>query len=101
MVGIEDQISAAASPAIDRYTSFRNGLLEVYTVSSGNGSTCAVLTPAIRSKLREMQSGQILEVRVDDTTARGDIEAWCRLSGNELLIVTNDGPVLRFFLKKK
>src|SRR5512142_93317 len=45
-------------------------LLEFYTSSSNKDSTCAVLTPAIRAKLREMQSGQILEVRVDDPTTR-------------------------------
>jgi TusA-related sulfurtransferase len=49
-----------------------------------------------------MNSGQILEVRVDDPTARSDIEAWSRLSGNTLLkVIESDGSVLRFFLRKK
>lgn len=79
-----------------------DGLLEFYSGSSAADSTCAVLTPMIRTKLREMQTGQILEVRVDDPTARGDIESWSRLSGNELLHVIEDGTdVLRFFVKKK
>jgi TusA-related sulfurtransferase len=79
-----------------------DGLLEFYSNSSVVDSTCAVLTPMIRAKLREMQSGQILEVRVDDPTARGDIESWSRLSGNELLKVIEDGThVLRCFVKKK
>ena len=56
----------------------------------------------IKSKLREMQAGQVLEVRVDDPSARGDIEAWSRLSGNVLLkVIDNEGPELRFFVKKK
>lgn len=77
-------------------------LLELYTASSSVDSTCAVLTPMIRAKLREMQTGQILEVRVDDPTARGDIESWSRLSGNELLkVIDEDSRVLRFFVKKK
>lgn len=77
-------------------------LLELYTGTSTTDSTCAVLTPTIRAKLREMQSGQILEVRVDDPAARSDIESWSRLSGNELLKVTeNDAGLLRFFVKKK
>jgi TusA-related sulfurtransferase len=80
----------------------RDGLLEVHTGAADAGSTCAVLTPAIRSKLSEMQSGQVLEVRVDDPSARNDIEAWSRLSGNPLLKVIDDrGPELRFFVKKK
>lgn len=76
-------------------------LLEFYTGTSNKDSTCAVLTPAIRAKLREMQSGQILEVRVDDPTARGDIESWSRLSGNELLNIIDDTHILRIFVKKK
>lgn len=78
------------------------GLLEVFTGTAGSESTCAVLTPAIKMKLRAMESGQVLEVRVDDPSARGDIEAWCRLSGNELVKVSEgEGQILSFFVKKK
>ncbi len=80
----------------------RDELLEFHTQASDIGSTCAILTPAIKSKLREMNSGQILEVRVDDPSARGDIEAWCRLSGNTLLqVIECKDQALRFFIKKK
>ena len=77
-------------------------LLEIFTGAGSAESTCAVLTPAIKMKLRAMESGQVLEVRVDDPSARGDIEAWCRLSGNELVRVSEgEGHVLSFFVKKK
>ncbi len=80
----------------------RDELLEFHTEASEIGSTCAVLTPAIKSKLREMSTGQVLEVRVDDPSARGDIEAWCRLSGNTLLkVIDGEDRSLRFFVKKK
>ncbi len=66
------------------------------------GSTCATLTPAIKAKLRELDSGQVLKVEVRDSTARDDIEAWCRLSGNALLTMTEDKTgKLSFFLRKK
>ncbi len=66
------------------------------------GSTCAILTPAIKAKLRELDSGQVLKVEVRDSAARNDIEAWCRLSGNELLTLTEDETgQLSFFLRKK
>ena len=77
-------------------------LLEMNTESESAGSTCALLTPAIKAKLRELDSGQVLEVRVNDSTAREDIAAWCRLSGNELLAMMDEGHQgLRFFLRKK
>jgi TusA-related sulfurtransferase len=66
------------------------------------GSTCALLTPAIREKLRGMASGQVLEVVVDDRSARSDIEAWSRLSGNPLVQMDEDPDQgLRFLLAKK
>jgi tRNA 2-thiouridine synthesizing protein A len=79
-----------------------DALLVLQTEAIRDGSTCAILTPAIRSKLRELQTGQVLEVRVDDPTARKDIEAWCRLSGNTLVRMEEaDGQELRFFVMKK
>ena len=67
-----------------------------------DGTTCAILTPAIRAKLREMEAGQVLEVRVDDPAAREDLASWCRLSGNELLAVREESSgVLRAYLRKK
>jgi TusA-related sulfurtransferase len=74
------------------------------TANSGamDGTTCAILTPAIRAKLREMEAGQVLEVRVDDPTAREDLESWSRLSGNELLAEREESSgVLRVWLRKK
>jgi TusA-related sulfurtransferase len=74
------------------------------TANSGamDGTTCAILTPAIRAKLREMEAGQVLEVRVDDPTAREDLESWSRLSGNELLAEREEpSGVLRVWLRKK
>jgi TusA-related sulfurtransferase len=80
----------------------RDALLEMHSGQAANGSTCSLLTPAIKAKLREMQSGQVLEVHVDDPSAREDIEAWCRLSGNLLLKMDEDGGAeLRFFVQKK
>ena len=106
-VNANDQALPAATlktdmPEIGGQDPVRDALLKFHTDQSETGSTCAVLTPAIKSKLREMQSGQVLEIHVDDPSAREDIESWSRLSGNELLkVVDNEGPKLRFFIKKK
>lgn len=92
-----DEVHATGGQAADF-----DALLVFHTAAASGGSTCALLTPAIKSKLREMQSGQVLEVRVDDPSARGDIEAWCGLSGNVLLAVhPGEGQELRFRVRKK
>ena len=88
---------------VDRFAPTADAILVMNASSEAQGSTCTILTPAIKTKLREMASDQVLKVQVNDSTARGDIEAWCRLSGNELLAVTaaESGQGLSFFLKKK
>ena len=79
-----------------------DGLLEMLDLDERAGATCALLTPAIKARLREMAPGQVLEVRVNDPTARLDVEAWSQLSGNRLLAITEAPPnVLRFFVRKK
>jgi len=76
--------------------------LEFNSASESAGPTCALLTPAIKAKLRDMTSGQVLEVRVDDPTAKEDILSWSRLSGNEVLdIFAEESRYLRFYLRKK
>ncbi len=77
-------------------------VLEQLNTVAAPGATCATLTPAIKSKLREMQGGQVLEVRVDDPGAQEDIAAWCRLAGHELLAVVKAEPrQLICYIRKK
>jgi TusA-related sulfurtransferase len=79
-----------------------DGLLDMLDLDQHGGTTCALLTPAIKARLKEMKAGQVLEVRVNDPTARLDVEAWSDLTGNPLLSITEEPPnVLRFFVRKK
>ncbi len=79
-----------------------NAVLEWTSAAPAEGTICALLTPAIKAKLREMEPGQVLEVRVNDMSARDDIAAWCRLSGHELLALSEEPPhQLCAYLRKK
>ena len=79
-----------------------DALLDMTRLSADQGAICALLTPAIKGKFQEMQSGQLLEVRVNDPTAREDIASWCRLSGHELLAAIDESPhLLRVFIRKR
>jgi TusA-related sulfurtransferase len=79
-----------------------DAVLEARAADLGAGFICAALTPLIKSRLREMEPGQVLEVRVDDPAARLDVPAWCRLSGNTLLAtVEDDAEHTRFYVRKK
>lgn len=66
------------------------------------GMACASLTPAIRAHIRDLASGQVLEVRADDPAAREGVPAWTRLTGHELLAaVEDDAERTRFYLRRK
>lgn len=99
----------AQAPTVDAHLDYdsaalpqADNLLEMLDLDERAGAACALLTPAIKARLREMAPGQVLEVRVNDPTARLDVEAWCQLSGNPLLSIQEEAPdVLRFFVRKK
>jgi len=86
----------------DDRTLHPDALLDMTQLAAAQGTICALLTPAIKGKFQEMSGGQILEVRVNDPTAREDIASWCRLSGHELLAAIDESPhLLRVFIRKR
>jgi TusA-related sulfurtransferase len=76
--------------------------LEFLNTGNHPSTACAVLTPAIKANLLELETGQTLLVRTDDPTARLDVPAWCKLTGNVLQTVAEeDDGVVDFFIKKE
>ena len=66
------------------------------------GLYCPMPIVKTAQKIKELEPGQVLEVRVNDPTARLDVEAWSQLTGNPLLAITEEPPnTLRFFVQKK
>ena len=66
------------------------------------GQDCATLTPIIASRMRQLDSGQVLEVVSDDPTARSGLASWSRLTGNPIVAMVDDGPGrIRYFLRRK
>jgi TusA-related sulfurtransferase len=78
-----------------------DAVLDMVTISVTTEASCAVLIPTIKANMRTLQGGQVLEVQVNDPTAREDIASWCRLTGHELLQITDLHPHrLRIFIRK-
>jgi tRNA 2-thiouridine synthesizing protein A len=93
--------TAETKGGIQRDVPYADGVLEMVGKTELAGSTCAVLTPAVRARLRELDPGQVLEVRVDDPAAVDDMAAWTRLAGHELVQTMQDGETIRFFVRKR
>lgn len=66
------------------------------------GQDCATLTPLIASRVRQLSSGEVLEVISNDPTARSGLASWSRLTGNPIVNVVEDGPGrTRYFIRRK
>ncbi len=66
------------------------------------GQACSTLTPIIASRMRQLSTGQVLEVISDDPTARSGLASWSRLTGNPIVAIAEDGPGrTRYYLRRK
>lgn len=52
------------------------------------------------STMKDMQTGQILEIVSYDAGAREDIPAWCRLQGHTLLVRKDVDETSHYFIQK-
>jgi tRNA 2-thiouridine synthesizing protein A len=52
-------------------------------------------------KVKEMKSGQVLELLSDDIGAKEDVPAWCSRTGNQLVGTEQEGKIFKFYVKAK
>ena len=59
--------------------------------------------PILRTKkaLSEMSSGQVLHVLATDRGAVKDFQAFAKQTGNQLLELSDEGPVFEFYFRRK
>jgi len=65
------------------------------------GQMCPMPIVMLAKKMKELKSGQVLELVADDIGAKEDVPAWCSRTGNALLGVEQDGKIFRFYIRMK
>lgn len=55
----------------------------------------------LAKKIKELKSGQVLELMADDFGAKEDVPAWCSRTGHELVGTEEEGKLLRFYIRTK
>jgi TusA-related sulfurtransferase len=65
------------------------------------GLACPMPIFKTANRIKEMKSGEVLEVQSDDDGIEKDMPAWCRMTGNEFLGLTKDDGEYRVFVRKK
>ena len=65
------------------------------------GLMCPMPIVNLAKKVKEMKSGQVLELLADDVGAKEDVPAWCSRTGNLLVGHEEEGKLLKFYIKMK
>lgn len=64
------------------------------------GLACPMPIVKTRKSMKELESGQVLEIHTTDKGAVNDLTAWAKSGGHELLQHTEENDVLKFWIKK-
>ena len=64
------------------------------------GLYCPVPIYNTAKKLKELKTGQILEILADDEGIKEDMPAWCKITGNELLGIEKEAGAYKVYVKK-
>jgi tRNA 2-thiouridine synthesizing protein A len=75
--------------------------LQVTRQLDARGVTCPMPIVNSAQAIKELGSGDMLEVLATDGGSVKDFAAWARSTGNALIELSMDGPVYRFVLRKK
>jgi tRNA 2-thiouridine synthesizing protein A len=64
------------------------------------GLFCPMPIVKTREAMKTMTVGQLLEMLSDDPASDADMKSWAQRTGNELVAVSKNGAVYRFFVRK-
>jgi tRNA 2-thiouridine synthesizing protein A len=75
--------------------------LQVARTLDAKGLSCPLPIVKTAQNMKEMESGQLLEVLATDPGSVKDFAAWSKSTGNEIVEQGQDGSVFRLVLRKK
>lgn len=69
-------------------------------ILDAKGLACPMPIVKTRKEMKELVSGQILQILATDKGAKADLTAWAKSGGHELLDSQEEGDVLKFWIQK-
>ena len=64
------------------------------------GLYCPMPIVRTMNKIKELKTGEVLEVIADDKGIKLDMPAWCQATGHEFLGVEEEGGEIKVYVKK-
>lgn len=75
--------------------------MDVAKTVDAKGQKCPMPVLMTAKAAKELQAGDVMLIEATDGGARSDIPAWASQTGNELVESSQEGDVLRFYIRKK
>lgn len=74
--------------------------MNVKKVLDAKGFACPL--PIVRTKkaMKELETGEVLEVQTTDKGSQGDLTAWAKSGGHEILKQLEENGVFTFWIQK-
>ena len=64
------------------------------------GLYCPMPIVKTAAKIKELKTGEVLEVVADDKGIKQDMPAWCDATGHECLGIEEEGVEIKVYVKK-
>ena len=64
------------------------------------GLYCPMPIVKTAEKIKDLKSGEVLEVVADDKGIKQDMPAWCKATGNEYLGLEENGGEIKVYVRK-
>ena len=74
---------------------------DIAATVDAKGQSCPMPVLLTSKAAKDLAPGQVFLVEATDIGARSDIPAWASQTGNELIESSEEGDVLRFYIRKK
>ncbi|GEK57557.1 SirA family protein [Marinococcus halophilus] len=74
--------------------------MEPNTTIDAKGLACPQPILKTKKAIKDMESGEVLELHATDKGAQSDVTAWAKAGGHELLDHTEDNGVYTFWIQK-
>ncbi|SDJ34310.1 sulfurtransferase TusA family protein [Salimicrobium halophilum] len=74
--------------------------MNVAKTLDATGLACPMPIVKTKKAIKDIETGEVLEVQATDQGAKSDLAAWTKSSGHELIDTDESSDVLKFWIKK-
>ena len=75
-------------------------MIQTDKLLDAKGLACPMPIVKTKKALKDMEPGQVIEVQATDKGSLADLKAWAKSSGNQYLGTSEEGDVLKHYLRK-